>query len=241
MTSLTSPTHVVTPFLPPRLKRGLLSGAGTIAFLIVAIGVLHTPIGRPLLAKLGVVCPITKATPQQIDHARTIPAAAYAGKPLAPARPVLGFMFEKTTLTDMKAWATKFGVDCHKLNGNETLRACNDVPAVALGEPADFLPAEEVDFEFRAARTLAVVSVLRRGLAVPQANAMAAARSKSLREVLGAPQKTAGENTAAHFAKGPLQAFQEEYEFGDYGATLTETRLGSTGILLREHYFSPLP
>jgi len=52
--------------------------------------------------------------------------------------------------------------------------------------------------------------------------------------------RTAGENSAAHFSKGPLQAYQEEYEFGDYGATLTEARLGNTGVLLREQYFSPV-
>ena len=115
------------------------------------------------------------------------------------------------------------------------------MPAWALGEPEDFARAEEVDFEFRASRTLAVLTVLRRGLSVLRANAMAAAVSQRLRDALGAPQKTAGENTPSHFAKGPLQAFQEEYEFGDYGARLTETRLGSTGVLLREHYFSPLP
>jgi hypothetical protein len=84
------------------------------------------------------------------------------------------------------------------------------------------------------------VSVLRRGLSVQQANAMTAAASTRLHQTLGAPHKTAGENSSAHFAKGPLQAYQEEYAFGDYGATLTETRLGSTGLLLREHYFSPL-
>jgi hypothetical protein len=243
-----SPTHAMTAIFSQRLKRGVLYGAAIVTLLIAVIGLLHTSVGRPiltrslvpLLAKLGVACPITKATPQQIDHARTIPAAAYLGKPKAPARPAFGFTFEKTTLADMQAWAQQNHIDCDKLNGNETLRACKNVPASALGEPASFPAAEEVDFEFRAARTLAVVSVLRRGLSVQQANAMAAAASTKLRQTLGAPQKTAGDNSAAHFAKGPLQAYQEEYEFGDYGATLTETRLGNTGLLLREHYFSPV-
>lgn len=232
------PVHRAT--LSRRLKR-MLKGAAVVAFLVAVIGVLHTPAARPLLAKLGVGCPITKATPEQIDHARTIPAAAYLGKGRAPARPLLGFTFEKTTLADVEAWAAHNGVVCEKINGNETLRSCQDVPASALGEPADFVRAEAVDFEFRASGTLAVLTVLRRGLTVDQANSMAAAVSRRLRDALGAPQRAAGENTRAHFAKGPLQAFQEEYEFGDYGATLTETRLGGTGVLLREHYFSPVP
>lgn len=232
---------VVVPTASRRLVRGLLKAVALVAFLIAVVGVLHTPLGRPLLAKLGVGCPITKATPEQIDHARTIPAAAYSGKAKAPARPVLGFTFEKTTLADVEAWAQRTGVDCEKLNGNETLRACANVPAWALGEPTELARAEEVTFEFRASRTLAVLTVLRRGLSVQEATTMAAVVSQRLRDVLGAPQKTAGENTPAHFAKGPLQAYQEEYEFGDYGATLTETRLGSTGVLLREHYFSPVP
>jgi len=233
------------PLLPVmlsrRLKRLLFSGAAFVAFAVSAIGLLHTPLGRPLLAKLGVGCPITKATAAQIDHARTIPAAAYLGKGPAPTRPALGFTFEKTTLAEVEAWAKGHGIACETINGNETLRSCKDVPATALGESADFVAAEAVDFEFRASRTLAVLTVLRRGLTVEKANTMAAGMSGRLHDALGAPQRVAGENTRAHFAKGPLQAFQEEYAFGDYGATLTETRLGSTGVLLREHYFSPVP
>jgi len=238
-------TLSLPPVLPltlsRRLKRLLFSGAAVVTFAVGAIGLLHTPLGRPLLAKMGVGCPLTKATAAQIDHARTIPAAAYLGKGPAPSRPVLGFAFEKTTLAEVEAWADHHGISCEKINGNETLRSCKDVPAAALGEPADFVAAEAVDFEFRASRTLAVLTVLRRGLSVEEANRMAAGVSGRLRDVLGAPQRVAGENSPAHFAKGPLQAFQEEYEFGDYGATLTETRLGTTGVLLREHYFSPLP
>jgi hypothetical protein len=241
MSSMTSQLPFATALVSRRLKRGVLTGAAVLAFLIAAIGVLHTPVGWPLLARLGISCPITKASPQQIDHARTIPARAYLGKRLALVRPTLGFTFEETTLADLEAWAQMNGVACEKLNGNETLRACKDVPPAALGEPAGFPRAEEVDFEFRAARTLAVVSVVRRGLSVEQATSMAAETSRRQREILGPPQKTAGENTTAHFAKGPLQAYQEEYEFGNYAMTLTEARLGATGVMLREHYFSPVP
>ena len=148
---------------------------------------------------------------------------------------------KKATLADMEAWAKQGGIDCENLNGNATLRTCKNVDAVALGEPETFSPAEEVDFEFRATETLAVLTVLRRKLPVTQANSMVAEVSKKLRAALGAPSKQGGENTAEHFAKGPLQAYQEEYEFGDYVATLTETRLGDTGVLVREHYFSPVP
>lgn len=238
--STAAPFHFVSP-VARRFRRGLLRAGGVVAFSIAAIGALHTPLGRPLLARLGVGCPVTRATPQQIDHARTIPAAAYLGKPRAPARPVLGFGFEKTTIADVEAWAGRHGIACGKLNGNETLRACKNVPAAALGQPVTFDAAEEVDFEFRAAGTLAVATVLRRGLSVAQANAMVAAVSSGLRAVLGPPQKAAGANSAAHFAKGPLQAYQEEYEFGDYGATLTAARLGNSGVMFREQYFSPLP
>ena len=102
MSSAISLPPVVAATFSRRVRRGGLTGAAVIAFLIAAVGVLHTPVGRPLLAKLGVGCPITKATPEQIDHARTIPAAAYLGKARAPARPALGFTFEGTTLADVE-------------------------------------------------------------------------------------------------------------------------------------------
>ncbi|WP_394831143.1 hypothetical protein LVJ94_31990 [Pendulispora rubella] len=215
--------------------------AAFVAFAVLGIGALHMPFARPLLAKLGVGCPVTKATPRAIDAARAIPAAMYLGKPGAPARPAAGFELEKTTLADLAAWAKRHRISCDALHGNETLRACKDVDAMALGEPAAFAPAEEVTFEFRASGTLAVVTVLRRKLPVAEANAMVADVSRRLREALGTPSKSAGENTAVHFGKGPLQAFQEEYEFGDYAATLTETRIGDLGMLVREQYFSPVP
>ena len=215
---------------------------GAIALLLlVAIAFLHTKAGRPLLAKLGVGCPIGKASAEEIDRARAIAAAAYLGKPTTLVRPALGFELEKTTPDDVEAWARRHEIRCEKLRGNETLRACKDVPASALGEAESFARAEEVDFEFRSGGTLAVVTAIRRGLSLPQAHAMTADISSYLGKQLGAPTKTSGENTLAHFAKGPLQAYQEAYEFGNYAATLTETRIGELGVLLREHYFSPLP
>ncbi|WP_394841828.1 hypothetical protein LZC95_32720 [Pendulispora brunnea] len=223
------------------MLKWLAAVAAFAAFAVLAIGALHMPFARPLLAKLGVGCPVTKGTPRAVDDARAIPAAMYIGKPGAPARPAAGFELEKTTLADLEAWAKRQGISCAPLRGNETLRACQDVDARALGEPPTFPPAEEVTFEFRASGTLAVVTVLRRKLPLAEANAMVAESSKRLREVLGAPAKSTGENTAAHFAKGPLQAFQEEYEFGNYAATLTETRIGDLGMLVREQYFSPVP
>jgi hypothetical protein len=241
MPTTTTMPAIAAPLLSPRFKQRLTYGAAALTFVIGGVGLLHTSVGRPVLAKLGIACPLTKATPQQIDHARTIPAAAFAGMSNAPARPALGFAFEKTTMDEIEAWAKANHIDCAPINGNETLRACKNVKASTLGEPPDFAPAEEVAFEFRASHTLAVVSVLRRNLSVEQANAMTAAASNRLRAALGAPQRVVGENTAAHFAKGPLQAYQEEYQFGDYAATLTETRLGTTGVLFREQFFSPVP
>ncbi|WP_394824396.1 hypothetical protein [Pendulispora albinea] len=224
-----------------RLRRALVRCGAITVGLVAVIGVLHMPIGRPLLAKLGVGCPITKATPEQIDRARAIPAAGYAGMPSAPTRPAAGFELEKTTLSDLEAWAERRGIHCERLHGNETIRACKDVDAVDLGEPTSFAPAEEVDFEFRARGTLAVVTVLRRKLEVAHATTMVAELSRRLSGELGAPAKSAGVNTPEHFAKGPLQSYQEEYAFGDYAATLSETRIGNTGLLVRAQYFSPVP
>lgn len=206
--------------------------------LTLLAGVLHMPLARPWLAKLGIACPVRAGTPEQVDRARAFGAARFEGKASAPARPALGFVFEKTTLAEINAWAQKHGVTCEKIAKTDTLRSCANVPAAAIGEPDWFGPAEEVAFELRADRTLASVSTMRRRLGLGDANAI----TREIGSRLGADLSTAhvrgGENAPAHFAKGPLQAYKEEWTFADYGATLGEVRLGDTGMMVREHYLS---
>lgn len=214
---------------------------GVALVLTVMTGLLHTRAGRPLLAKLGFGCPVRAGTPEEVDRARAFGAQRFQGQPKAPARPALGFAFEQTTLEELEAWAAHHHVRCEKISGTETLRACSDVPPAAIGQPDWFGPAEEVSFGFRATRTLASISTLRRRLGVAHANAIAKELSARFQQSLGVPHVTGGENEPAHFSKGPLQTYMNEWKFIDYGATLSEVRLADTGIMIREHYLSPVP
>jgi hypothetical protein len=213
-----------------------------VAFALTLIaGLLHTPAGRSFLARLGIGCPVRKGTPDEVDRARAFGVRRLRGKPKAPARPALGFEFERTTSADVEAWAGRHRISCEKIGATDTLRSCKDVPAAAIDEPAWFGPVEEVSFEFRAAGTLASISTMRRQLAVDPAIVMTAEIGNRLASALGAPHVTGGENQAVHFAKGPLQAFKQEWSFGDYNMTLSEVRLADTGVMVREQYLSGVP
>ncbi len=59
--------------------------ASGLAALTLLIGLLHTPLGRPLLARLGVGCPV-QASPEDTERARLESARAtrgYRGEPSA--------------------------------------------------------------------------------------------------------------------------------------------------------------
>src|SRR6188768_2973604 len=82
-----------------------------LAALTVFVGFLHTKAGRPLLARIGVGCPV-KASPEAIERARDHSARATRGVEVAASRPALGFTLEKMTLTDVKRWAEAKRVSC---------------------------------------------------------------------------------------------------------------------------------
>jgi hypothetical protein len=69
-------------------------------------GLLHTKLGRPLLARLGVSCPV-KASPEDTEQARLKAARAQRGSEAALSRPALGFALDATVIADVKAWADK--------------------------------------------------------------------------------------------------------------------------------------
>jgi len=82
---------------------------------------------------------------------------------------------------------------------------------------------------------------MRRRLTVPAANAMTANLSQRLTSARGPAHVTGGDNVPQHFAESALSAFKEEWQFGDYGATLSAVRLADTGLMVREQYISPVP
>jgi hypothetical protein len=206
------------------------------------VGVLHLPFAAPLLRKVlpGSVCPLVKGTPEQIDRAHALGAAAIrtaAGTP-APARPALGFRLDTTRKQDVAAWAATHGVSCGKIAGNENLQKCTGVPATALGQPSDVGSLEEVTFEFQANGQLVNVQTLRRHLTPAQAAHTVGELERVAAVSLGQPSSRGGQPTAAHLSHSFLATYVAVHAFTDYRATVSATNLTPTGVMVREEYLS---
>lgn len=216
----------------------------TVASVLVTglIGVLHMPFAAPLLRAISPnwACPIRRGTPEQIDRGHAMGAANVraAASTAAPARPALGFALDTTTRGDIRAWAAKNDISCASIGGNENLQKCKNVPAVAVGQPAAFGPLEEITFELRATGELVNVQTMRRGLTLDAAAMIASDLEARAAKDLGAPSQLGGEPTAAHLTRGVLSTYVAVHQFTDYRATISATNLASTGLMVREEYFS---
>ncbi len=214
--------------------------ASVLAALTLVAGALHTKAARPLLARLGVKCPI-KGSAADVEAARLKSARAQRGTEAAASRPALGFALDTMTLADVKAWAEKKSVSCEEIRKNSFLR-CSDVPQsalVALGGGAGSQPISQLDFGFSPGNQhLVNISAWRNGMSAADAAAQMNAVVASMKAELGAPSTEAGSRTAAYLAAGPMHTAVVEYRFSDYSADVSATNIPGRGLLLREHYMS---
>jgi hypothetical protein len=224
-----------------KLGVGVVGGA---VLLTGAIGLLHLPAAAPVLRAIsgGLVCPITRGTPEQIDRAHDLGAAAIraAASARAPSRFALGFRLDETRRADLDAWAARYGVTCRAISRNDNLQRCTDVPPYLLGhQPGTDLHAmEEVTFEFKATGELVNVQTMRRRLSPDEAAMMAERLERAAAEALGSPTTLGGAPTAAHLARAPLSTYVAVHSFTDYRATISATNLPPTGVMVREEYLS---
>lgn len=227
---------------PRRWLRIVLRAAAATTVLTAAVGVLHFPFAAPVLRMIfpASVCPVTKGTPAQIDRAHALGAAAIRNAAVSPAaaRPALGFELDKTRKSDLDAWASRYGISCGSIAGNENLQRCTAVPAAAVNQANDLASLEEVTFEFQSTGELVNVQTLRRRLTPTQAADAVARLERDAAAALGQPSTLAGEPTAAHLARGFLATYVAVHTFTDYRATVSATNLAETGIMVREEYLS---
>jgi hypothetical protein len=230
----------------PARRRRLLRIAARVAAVAAALtglmGALHLPFAAPVLRMIfpGAVCPVMRGSPEQIDRAHALGAAAIRSAAVAPApaRPALGFQLDKTGKGELDAWAASHGVRCGSIAGNENLQRCTGVPATAVGQPADLGPLEEATFEFQSSGQLVNVQTLRRHLTAQQAAHTVAALERSAAAVLGSPTSLGGEPTVAHLSRGLLSTYVATHTFTDYRATVSASNLAETGVMVREEYLS---
>src|SRR5882724_3513916 len=171
-----------------QLKKVALYTASVLAGLTLLIGLLHTKAGRPLLARLGVGCPV-KASPEAVEAARLNAARTLRGTEAAASRPALGFALDSMTPTDVKAWAAQKNVSCDELRVG--LMRCTDVPSTAVGSTGPAI--HQLDFGFApATERLVNISAWRNGMTGAAAAAQLTVVVDKMREQLGAPTHEAG-------------------------------------------------
>jgi len=218
-----------------RLIRAGIYTASTLAFLTAVIGALHLRAARPLLAKLGVKCPI-EATGADVERARLKSARSARGTETATSRPALGFALDTMTLADVHAWADKNHVECDE-SRQSTLLKCTNVPGSAVGNTGSTI--SELDFGFtpKDAR-LVNLSAWHNGMSSAAAAAEMNAVVASLEKQLGAPLEQKGDRSASYLAAAPMRTAVVQYRFSDYIADVSATNIPGSGLIMREHYMS---
>jgi hypothetical protein len=210
--------------------------ASSLAALTVAIGLLHTPLGRPLLARLGVGCPV-QASPEDSEKARLQSARDTQGTEASPAQPALGFVLDKMTMADAEAWADLHHVSCDQIRSGSVL-SCKNVSESALAGRVGS-PIDELDLAFSpTTKRLVNISAMRANLDAKAVAAQMSAVVGSLKEQLGKPQREVGKRSASYLASAPMRTALVRYRFTDYQADVSATNFPGRGMMLREHYMS---
>jgi hypothetical protein len=207
-----------------------------LAVSVGAIGALHLPVARGLLARVG-GCPVAtaKMTPVEMENARHIAAASERGTAQAPSRPALAFMLDVTTAAQVQAWADAHRVTCDAVHPG--LLKCTDVPAGAVGAAAPAI--DELALGFDVSGRLVNLTTMRQHLSPAAAATAASSIATSLRAELGKSTSASGEFDAAHLAqRGALSTATVGYRFADYVADVSAMNLGPSGTSVREHYMS---
>lgn len=242
MTGPARPDGVVRPKsagVPKRHWRVVRIVASSLTVVLVAlfaaIGFLHTKAGHPWLMKLAGVagCPIGGATAAQVDATRRAAIAKDRGTEPAPAHPALGFLLDRSTIADVRAWEARVGASCVE-EREATFVKCSSVVASAIDHPSADGALTELAFAFSPSGALVSVSTLysRR---TPEDAARIARQAKVALELdLGPAPSIAGSFDAI----GTTATLS--YRFRDYAAEVTETQVPGSGFVVREHYMSTL-
>jgi hypothetical protein len=217
------------------IKRVAIRGGATLVALTAFVGFLHTPAGRPLLARVGIGCPI-KASAEDVEHARLVSVRATRGDTVSPARPALGFQLDTMTLADVNAWADRNHVSCDESRSGSLLR-CKDVPTSAIGGSGPKI--DELAFGFTPKTKILVnLTSIREGLDSAVAATEMNEVASDLKSKLGAPSLASGSRSATYLGGGVMHTAMLEYRFSDYIADVSATNLSGHDLMLREHYMS---
>jgi hypothetical protein len=207
----------------------------TLAVAVAAVGALHLPVARHLLARLG-GCPVERATAADAERVRQHGLDSLRGASPAPQRPALGLALDATNEADAKRWADQAGLSCESTHRGFDYLKCQDVPAAAVGDGEGTL--EELSLAFDPSGRLIGVDALRRKVAADAAGRILTGLSARLEAQLGEPSDSSGELSAAYMAGGPMRTAVRRWRFSDYLASIVATALPWSGIVIHEQYGS---
>jgi len=221
----------------PLLGRLAWAAGGLCAFVLLA-GLLHTPIARPLLMRLG-GCPVAAArmTTAQMETARRFAVAASRGATLAPSRPALGFKLDVTTMADVHGWATLNRIDCEDARAGFV--TCTRVSPLAIGRSFDDQTVDELDLGFDARGHLVNVTAMRAHMSPNAAAERGREIASRLDGLFGHADRATGSFDPRLLSEvGARSLAAVQYRYRDYFADVTAMTLPSSGPSLREHYMS---
>jgi hypothetical protein len=218
-----------------RWKKIAVGGTLLAGVVVAGIGFLHTPMGRPWLAKAG-GCPIGDADPAVTERATAGALLAASGTGVAPTRPALGFALDRATFSEVVAWADSHQLECSGKRAN-TFYKCVHVDAQVLPDAGNATgKLDEVVFSFRSGDgSLYAVSAWSFGLPADAAQGRMRSTQSSLVAAVGEPQQAAGDVTQLGQKAGITAT--STHRFSDYVATVTGSTLGN-GVALRQQYSS---
>jgi hypothetical protein len=209
--------------------------AGLATGLAGLIVVLHTPLGRPLMRRLGVACPATKVSPVQVEAVRRRAVAAMRGGLPSPARPALGQTLDVGRPADVTSWARSHGLRCvEETRAVHTIK-CTDSADPSVRDPKA-PPKEQIAFAFAPDGRLVSVDRLRSTLTPVEATRLFGEAADQLLAALG-PGQVVGDASPDYLASGSMHGARLAYRFSDYLATVTAMNLGGR-IVMHEQYES---
>jgi len=203
------------------------------------VGLLHAPVGRPLMGRLGMSCPARGVSPAAAEALRQRGVGALRGTAPAPARPALGLSLDRTRVVDVRAWASARGVACEARQRPSSVVTCTNVPLTAVWPGRIAGTIDELAFAFAPDGRLVAVDSLRRGLSGAAASRLFDELARELAAVLGPDGERVGDSTAAYLDEAPMRTARLRYRFSDYLATVTAMNLDGR-VALREQYQSAL-
>jgi hypothetical protein len=217
-----------------RAARVAAFATGTFVLCFAAVGALHAPGARRMMASLGIHCPVDTASAEQVAQVRRRGLRRVRGDRPAPARPALGMQLGRSTARDVQAWQRREGVQCDAIKRGFDYLRCRGVPAAALGETGPAI--SEAWFSFDASGRLVGVDAYRRGMD-DRGTAIAWQEARARLETeLGAPSRSLGDASPAALRASALQTARIEYRYSDYLATVTAANLPYAGLAVREQY-----